>query len=168
MRQKTKRLAPTDAEAYRAMRLEALKQSPEAFGSTGKERICRNVEQFTASLTDDPDRFILGAYLDEMLIGLVSLYRHGGKKMAHKGNINQMYIAPSARGQGLSQLLIEDLIRRILALGDVASLILTVVVGNAAARALCLSLGFVVCGCEFRALNQGDQYYDEELMKLVL
>ena len=44
MRQKTKRLAPTDAEAYRAMRLEALKQSPEAFGSTGKERICRNVE----------------------------------------------------------------------------------------------------------------------------
>lgn len=168
MRKKVKPLGPADAEAYRAIRLESLKQSPDAFGSTWEESKNRSVEQLSAFLHHDRDRFILGAYLDESLIGLVSFHRHGGKKMAHKGEINQMYVSSSARGQGLGRLLIEDLIRRAHALGDIESLILSVVVGNDAARALYLSLGFIVYGCEPRALKQGNQYYDEELMELVL
>jgi hypothetical protein len=94
MGQVIKRLAPTDAEAYRSIRLEALEQSPEAFGSTWEESKSRSIEQLSAFLTNDPDRFIFGTYEDEVLVGLVSFHRHSGKKMAHKGEVKQMCEQP--------------------------------------------------------------------------
>jgi hypothetical protein len=87
MGQVIKRLAPTDAEAYRSIRLEELEQSPEAFGSG-------SIEQLSAFLTNDPDRFIFGTYENEVLVGLVSFHRHSGKKIAHKGEVNQMCEQP--------------------------------------------------------------------------
>ncbi len=161
-------LTPDDAEAYRAIRLESLQQSPEAFGSTWGESSTRPIEQLTSFLTNDPDRFVLGAYLNDALVGLASFHRHGGQKMSHKGEINQMYVAPGARGKGIGKQLIQEIIERARSLGDIESLLLTVVVGNAAARGLYLSLGFKIYGCEPRALKQGNRYFDEELMELVL
>jgi len=165
---KIKRFTADDAQAYRTIRLDALKQSPEAFGSTWEESKSRPLDQLTGFLTDEPDRFILGAYLNDVLVGLVSFHRHGGKKMGHKGEVNQMYVAPEARGLGLGRLLIQELINHARLLGDIESLLLSVVVDNDAARALYLSLGFTIYGCEAKALKQGDQYFDEELMELIL
>ena len=163
-----KRLTPEDVEAYRDIRLESLQQSPEAFGSTWEESKARPVEQMTGFLTNDTDRFILGAYIENSLIGLASFHRHGGKKMAHKGEINQMYVAPQVRGQGIGRRLLEDIIQRAHQLDNIESIQLAVVVGNPAARKLYQNLGFETYGTEPRALKQGNQYYDEELMELVL
>lgn len=63
-------LGPTDAAAYRALRLDALKRHPCAFRASFDEESGQTLEEFAARLEVDA---IFGAFCDGALCGLAGL-----------------------------------------------------------------------------------------------
>lgn len=164
-------LEETDANVYRALRLRALREDPEAFGSTYEERAQRPLSEFAEQLLpggEPPERFTLGAYVAGALAGSVTVRRQQGTKERHKGVLTAMFVAPERRGQGLGRTLVEAAVERARLMPGVEQMLLSVVTTNAAARALYLATGFEPYGLERRALKHNGRYYDEDLMVLWL
>ena len=159
-----RRLNSSDAEAYRAVRLDGLLKHPEAFGASYEDEAGRPIA-VTAERLDSG--FVLGAFDgDERLMGVAGLAIPTAAKARHKGTLWGMYVLPEARGTGLSRLLVDGIIAE--ARGKVERLLLTVVSSNAAALNLYRKAGFVEYGLEQRALRVDDAYFDEMLMVLPL
>lgn len=93
-----RRLKQGEARLYRELRLEALRESPEAFGTSLAAALARDerswIDQADASASG-PDRatFIVVA---ERPIGLAALYRDAGDPKV--GELIQMWVAPELRG----------------------------------------------------------------------
>jgi RimJ/RimL family protein N-acetyltransferase len=165
-----RRLAEDDAEAFRTLRLRALRESPEAFGSSYEETVGQSTASMAQRMRPDPaapHNFVLGAF-DPGLIGMIGFYREPRAKTRHKGAIWGMFVACEARGRGIGRALLETVIVEARQIPGLEQIVLLVVAGNQAASGLYLSCGFAVYGVEPRALRVGDQYYDEELMVLRL
>jgi ribosomal protein S18 acetylase RimI-like enzyme len=162
-------LTPSDAAAFRDIRLRALREEPTAFTSSIEEFSHQTLDKIAARFRSDPaESFMLGAFQNGELVGLCGFYREAMLKQRHKGNIISLYVAPQARGQGISRTLMNDAIRRARKVAGVEQLLLGVMTTQLAARKLYESLGFVVFGREARAVKIGEQYYDEEFMVLDL
>jgi ribosomal protein S18 acetylase RimI-like enzyme len=163
-------LSESDAREAYELRLRALQESPEAFGSTYAETVRRGIDSYRQRLSQPyTETFTLGAYSSDTLVGIVAFFRETGEKDRHKGYIVSMYVEPDSRGQGIGRALVSEAIAQARQVPDVVQLHLAVVTTNVAARQLYRSLGFAVYGLEPRALKLGtDQYWDEELMILRL
>lgn len=162
-------LTPADAAAFRDIRLRALQEEPTAFTSSTEEFSHQTLDKIGARFRSDPaESFMLGAFQNRSLVGMVGFYRETALKQRHKGSIISLYVAPEARGQGLGHALMRDAIRRVRDIESVERLLLGVMVTQTAARQLYESLDFVVYGREARALCIDGQYYDEEFMALDL
>jgi len=165
-------LTEEDAATFQALRLRALGNNPEAFGSTYEESKDRSLTAVAERIRPEgnpPESFVLGAFNDSgTLIGMTGFFREQYVKMRHKGVIWGMYVAPEARGQGVGRALLQEAISRATELAGLEQINLMVVTTNIAARQLYLSLGFRVYGFEYHAMKQGDAYWDEELMVLLL
>lgn len=160
-----RRLGAKDAEIYRVIRLESLRLHPEAFGSSYEEEKEAPVEKYRDSL---PTVYTFGAFENGSLIGVVTLFPEGKRKMKHRASIFAMYVTESVRGQGVGKRLVEAAIAQARELGGIEQIHLQVVTSNESAIRLYSSLGFEVYGLEKRALRIGDTYYDEELRVLFL
>jgi ribosomal protein S18 acetylase RimI-like enzyme len=158
-----RRLLPEDAPIYRAIRLEALQNSPEAFSSTFEAEKDRPLDWFAARLAD---AFVLGAFRGSQLIGVAGFYVQPGPKHAHKGMLWGMYVRPQDRAAGVGRMLVGAIIRH--ARRHVELLQLFVVSENAPARRLYGSLGFVEYGIERQATKYRGEYHDDVLMALPL
>lgn len=162
-------LTPADAATFRDIRLRALREVPAAFTGSVEEFSQQPLDKVAARFRSDPaESFMLGAYQDRKLVGLVGFYREAQLKLRHKGSIVSLYVAPELRGHGLGRALMRDAIRRVRDIDGVEQLLLGVMVTQTAARQLYDSLGFVVYGREARASKVGEQYYDEEFRVLDL
>lgn len=161
-------LTPADAAAYRAIRLRMLREHPEAFSDSAEEREREPEAAFNerfASRVEGPDRFVLGAFDGEALVGTVGFYRHDGPKLAHKGGIWGMYVAPEARGRGVGRALLDAAVARVAATcPGVAWLQLGVATENGPAQRLYERAGFRTFGVEPAAMIVGGRVIDEALM----
>jgi RimJ/RimL family protein N-acetyltransferase len=154
-----RRLAPSEGAAYREIRLEALRSSPEAFGSTFEAESVRPLAHFSERVTHCP---VFGAFRGEEIVGMAGFLRREGLKDAHKGYLWGMYVQPGARNAGVGRKLAEAVMDY--ARQNVEIVQLNVVSENGAARQLYARLGFVEYGIERKALKQNGRYYDEVLM----
>jgi RimJ/RimL family protein N-acetyltransferase len=163
-----RKLTDADAEAYRAVRLRALREHPDAFGRAYEEAqgLDEMREEFR-SQHDGRRSFILGA-LDGKLVGIVGCARERGVKNEHKGLIWGMYVAPEAGGRGVGRALLSAAIERARAWPGLEQLWLSVGTHNQRAGALYRGCGFERFGLERRALKLGDRYIDEEHLMLFL
>ncbi len=165
-------LTADDGEALYALRLRALADAPEAFGTTHDEAVARGSESVLRRVREsDGERFYLGAFAgagDNELAGMVRFDRDVGRKDQHKAGITAMYVAPEWRGQGAGRALMEEVIARARQLEGLEQVRLAVVTTNAAAIALYRSLGFRVYGTDPRTVKLGGRYWDEHLMLLDL
>ena len=157
-----------DGERYRTLRLRALREEPEAFGSSYEERMDSPLEWFVERIRETETGFTLGAFDGEILIGTVAFMRETGLKDRHKGVITAMYVAPEGRGHGNGRSLLLSAVERARAQAGVEQIHLAVATRNSAARALYVAVGFVVYGTEPHALKLGGDYLDEDLMVLWL
>ena len=73
LRMQIRRLEPGNALAFRAIRLEALRESPAAFGSSYEEEAVLPLEAFAARLTARSDRTMFGAFVDTAIVGLAGV-----------------------------------------------------------------------------------------------
>lgn len=154
-----RRLAPFEAAVYREIRLEALRLSPEAFGSTFEAESARPLEQFAERLSNCA---VFGAFLGAEIMGMAGFMRREGAKDAHKGFLWGMYVRAGSRNAGVGRRLAEVVIA--FAREVVELLQLAVLSGNEPARTLYASLGFLEYGIERKALKHNGRYYDEILM----
>jgi ribosomal protein S18 acetylase RimI-like enzyme len=166
-----RQLTATDAAAFQAIRLRALRESPEAFGSTYAEEVDRPLAAVAARLAVDPaTSVVLAASLADgaPLVGMVGCYRESGYKRRHVGVVWGLFVAPEARGRGLGHALLSTLVSRVRTWPELEQLTLTVVPDNAAARALYRRQGFQPAGLAPRALRDGARHYDLESFWLPL
>lgn len=159
MERRVRRLTADDAEVYRAIRLEALRNHPEAFAASLEYEEGLPLEEFADRLRQND---IFGGFLDGELVGTAAFAALTSSKMSHKGILWGMYLRDAARGSGLGQSLVERVIDQ--AKGRVELLTLTVVATNARAVRFYEKLGFQSYGTEPKALKVDGVYYDEVLM----
>jgi RimJ/RimL family protein N-acetyltransferase len=152
-------LTPADAARFRDIRLEALQQNPEAFGSSFEWENGQSLAWFEERIAQSD---IFGAFVDGDLVGTAGFRVQDGPKRSHKGLLWGMYVRPTARHSGLGRRLVEAVVSH--ASERVELLQLTVVSENRTARQLYAGLGFVEYGYEKKALKHDGRYYDEVLM----
>ena len=158
-------LDASDAAEFQALRLRALRDDGDAFGSTHEEEAGRDLATVSTRLAGDPGSgFVLGAALapDGPLVGLAGCHRAQSRKRRHTATVWTMFVAGEARGRGVGRALLDVLVQRARAWPELTRLALSVRPDNAAARALYASSGFRSFGVEPRALRDGDRYFDEE------
>lgn len=161
-----RRLSPSDAPAFRALRLAALLDTPEAFATSHVEEKDLPLAAFEARLDDQAERAVFGAFDGDTLVGVIGLAREGLLQEAHKAQLWGMYVAAAARGQGLARALMQAALVQARATPGIAKVTLSVDAANVAAIALYESLGFVVFAREADATRLAGQSRDELRMHL--
>src|SRR6266567_2080710 len=164
-------LTEADAGAFWNIRLRALRDDPESFGSSYEEILERGIAGATQSLRKRdtaPDDVTFGAFDGETLVGIAGFRRGEEVKKRHKGVIWGMYVPREMRGKGIGKALLEAAIAHAKTLPQLEQINLSVVLTSREARHLFISLGFETYGLERRALKLRDRYFDQELMMLRL
>ncbi|HEY8050922.1 MAG TPA: GNAT family N-acetyltransferase [Ramlibacter sp.] len=159
-----RRLTPDDAATYRALRLRALREHPDAFTSSHTEEGQRPVEDSAWRLAT---KMFWGAWDGDSLVGMVGLEREARTKNRHKATVVGMYVAAECAGAGLGRRLFDALLTQAQHDG-IGMLVLTVTDGNANATHLYESLGFRSFGVEPRAINVDGRYFGKNHMFLDL
>lgn len=163
-----RRLLPTDAAPLRQLRLDALVETPESFGSSYEEEHTLTLEDIRGWIQPSDDSAMFGVFRGETLAGIVGVGRQRKLKMRHKAHIWSMYVAPAQRGQGLARQLMQAAIAHAANMRGIRQVQLSVTANNLAATGLYLSLGFTEYGREHEALCVNGELYDEALMALPL
>ncbi|MBU8880482.1 GNAT family N-acetyltransferase [Bacillus sp. FJAT-29790] len=160
-------LKPSDANDYRKVRLEALKNHPEAFASSYEEEVETSAEVYESRFLS-VDSFTFGAFESEKLIGTVTLLKENKLKLKHRANIVAMYVSAEKRRMGTGKALITAALEKAKEVKGIEQVYLSVVSANESAKKLYSSFGFEVFGEDKRALKIGNTYYDDEHMVLFL
>ncbi|HLZ58855.1 MAG TPA: GNAT family N-acetyltransferase [Ktedonosporobacter sp.] len=166
-----RKLTEEDAEAFWNIRLHALRDKPESFGSSYEEILERGIAGVAQGLRKrdtTPDDVTFGAFDGKALVGIAGFRREEGTKNRHKGIIWGMYVPQELRKQGIGKALLQAAIAYASELPDLEQINLKVVLTSREARRLFISLGFETYGLERRALKLHDHYFDQELMTLRL
>ena len=158
-----RRLAASDTDDYRELRLEGLLKNPEAFGASWEDEVSQPLDWFAERLKNN---IVFGASLPAgpALVGIVGLLVPEAPKLRHKGKLWGMFVRPEAQGEGLGAALLARVLQH--AAQIVKEVQLTVVASNTAAICLYARAGFEQYGLERRALKVGDDYHDELFMTL--
>lgn len=161
-------LNESDAQEYQRLRLTALKINSEVFGSTYEREVSFSLDTVKERLKPTKEKFTLGAFDEEILVGIVTFVRESSPKMAHKGNIYGMFVLPEMRGKAVGKSLLFELISQVQYCDGLEQINLTVVSNNESAKSLYKTMGFEVYGVEKNALKYNGTYYHEDLMVLKL
>ncbi|WP_071673982.1 GNAT family N-acetyltransferase [Nioella nitratireducens] len=148
---RVRRLLAEDAEPWRALRLEALRLHPEAFGSTHDEWAGQPLSVFVDRLNR---AVILGAFFRGDLVGSMALDAEG-----ETGEITAVYIRPDQRGRGLARRLMARVLR-IAKQAGLRRLTLTVAETNHPALRFYLAAGFRRQARAARALSRDGRLLD--------
>jgi RimJ/RimL family protein N-acetyltransferase len=155
-------LGPSDAPAYRVLRLEALTDTPEAFGSSYEEESPLPVEAFRDRIPQSGSDRIFGAFSDDTLVGMAGFMVYRRMKASHKGLMWGVFVKPEWRKRRLG----KELVQRVIDHAAQHVIMLEAAVGmrNESARRMYHGLGFKPYGIERKAIRIGDEFHDEELL----
>jgi RimJ/RimL family protein N-acetyltransferase len=155
-----RRLVPSDAASYQALRLQALRDTPTAFSSSYEEECDTPMATIAAHMAPDSGRHRFGAFDGDALVGVVGLGRETAAKLRHQAYIGGMYVAPAYRGKGLGRQLMAQALALADSMEGLRQIVLTVTDGNLAALTLYQDLGFIVFGRAPAALRVDGEFYD--------
>jgi GNAT superfamily N-acetyltransferase len=134
------RLGRGDGERLRAIRLRALADAPDAFGSTLEEAAARPLEGWERMLSELPTFVATANGCD---VGLVRSTVHD--RFTDAGCLISMWVAPDARRGGVGSALVDTIVGWARGEG-LGRLVLDVVETNTPAIALYSRKGFVASG----------------------
>jgi ribosomal protein S18 acetylase RimI-like enzyme len=163
-----RKLAPSDALAFQALRLQALRQDPIAFASSYEDERDTPLATVAERLVPTGDRAIVGGFDGERLVGLAAWHREEMRKLQHKGFVWGVYVDKAHRGRGLAKRLLEAVICLARQADGIVLLNLTAYADNHAAIALYESVGFVIYGREPAAICVDGMLHDDVHMALRL
>jgi len=160
-----RRLTPTDAPLYSALRREMLADSPWAFAASPGDGAAGDPAVFVHWISQ-PDHAALGILDDDdvaapRLLGAASIYRLPRLKLAHRAYIEGVYITPSARNRGLATALLTAALDLARSWPGITSVGLSVSENSPGAQRVYERVGFKAWGREPGALVTGGRAYDE-------
>src|SRR5215471_17774916 len=120
-----RRLTPDDASVLARLRLEALQTEPRAFAQSPDEAAATPIEQVAERLRVEGS-FIVGAFEDGSLVGMVGFVRGGHHKTSHKGHLWGVYVTQNVRRQGVGRQLLAAAIAEARALPGLTQITLAV------------------------------------------
>ena len=158
---KIRRLVPADAPRYRALRLRALHEHPEAFTSSFEEENERPAADAELRLAGTSATTIWGAFGPDGLIGMVGLTPEQREKNRHTATLVAMYVTAGCSGRGVGRALLQTALdaARHASLGLIR---LTVTEGNVRAQALYVQAGFQRMGLEPDAIRLDGRSWGKE------
>ncbi|PWC53938.1 GNAT family N-acetyltransferase [Azospirillum sp. TSO22-1] len=154
-----RRLEAADAEAYRALHLEALRTHPAAFAASYEEECDLPTPAFAARLEQ---LAVFGGFVDGELAGIATLQRFPQLKRRHVAMIWGMYVREAQRGSGLAGAILCSVLAH--AEREVDQVELYVAVGNDRASRFYRNLGFEPYGVMRRSLRVDGVDHDAEMM----
>jgi RimJ/RimL family protein N-acetyltransferase len=162
-----RKLKPSESKKYRDIRLESLLVSPDSFGKTYNEENSIDKLYFEKCIENqDKNKFIVGAFLNDSLIGICGFSQDENIKCRHRGSIVGMFVRPEYRQQKIGKNLLSQTIKFIFSIPEIEQINLTVVVDNESANKIYVDAGFIEYGISKRHLKSSGQYFDERLMLL--
>jgi ribosomal protein S18 acetylase RimI-like enzyme len=164
-------LAEADAPEYRELRLQALREHPDAFTSSYEEDRLKPLAWARSRVVpsaEAPHDFVLGAFAEGKLIGILGMSVEPRAKVRHKGHVFGMYVAPEYVGRGVGQKLLAFCIGRARGIPALEQLQLTVTESNTRAKSFYEKAGFRSFGVERNAVKIGERYIHKCHMTLDL
>lgn len=158
-----RKLTTEDAESYYELRIEALRNDPDAFATRLEDALKRPVEETEKNLSS-AEAVTFGAFIENKLVGNVTLRREAIPKMNHRASVVAVYVTPHARGKGVAGRLMDKLISYAENWRGLEQLHLMVVTENEKAKSLYIRHGFEIYGTELRSMKTEEKYIDEDLM----
>lgn len=154
-----------DVEAFRELRLEALKNHPDAFGMDYFEAAAKGNDEYWAKRLqiNAVEDALFFAEKDAQLIGMTGIHRSMAVKAKHAAMIWGVYVKLEWRGRHIAENLIQSCIEWAKA-QSVVIVKLGVMTGNASAIRCYERCGFTTYGTEPKAICFNGVYYDEYLM----
>ena len=156
----------SDAPAYRELRLQGLRDHPEAFGADYETSAARPIEYWQERMrtgAGGPEGVTYIAEAAGELIGMTALVRNDLAKTRHAGSIFGVYTRPDWRAAGVADALVEACLGYAATLG-LRLVRLGVATTNISAIRLYHRCGFRVYGVESESIYHNGVYYDELLM----
>lgn len=160
-------LTTNDADAFKALRLEAISDSPTAIWPTHEEEAQRTPQEIEARLRVTKQQIIFGAFDGHSLVGIAGLRREPLERVEHKAALWGVFVDPTFRGAGIARALLAAVLEHAREV-HVLQIHLCVNSENPRAQGLYRSIGFETYGVEPCAMRVGNRYYDEEHMVLRL
>jgi len=170
------RIAPAELGQYKRLRDEGLILHPEAFDADIDSERARPPESFIGrlGLADSlGGTFLLGAWDQAELVGLIGLERESLAKLRHTAELNSMMVSPKATGRGVGSMLLKAAIAEARQAIGLEQIVLQVSSANVQAIRLYERAGFQACGVRPHAIKLIDgpgqvRYFDRLTMVLIL
>lgn len=158
-----RRLKETEWEAFRAIRIEALRTAPEVFGTT-LEQEADQAERFWRDRLADPLNAVFCGLEATTPVALAGLRDGAGGNVRHRGFVWGVFVAARWRGHGVGARLMRALLDHTDARTEIDFTEHNVRSDNATAIRLYERLGFRTVGTIPRALKHAGRYGDERVM----
>lgn len=161
-------LTPEDADAFSAMRLLGLELHPEAFGTGADAWRRATPARRGAGLepVDNPgDRFVLGAFDGDTLVGLIGFRREGKARVRHKGGLWGFFVHPDHRRRGVGDALLQGALEAARAGEGMRYVRVVVTLANKDAVRRFESSGFIRYGLEVGGLCLNGLELDQAFMR---
>ena len=105
-------LTTEDAEIYLKVCMEGLTKNPEAFSSS-YEDVLKHEDPVAAMAKrlSNPDKYTLGVFKDDDLIGIATLETKPFIKQEHKAKIGSVFVSPKRVALEQDELLLKQLLK---------------------------------------------------------
>ncbi len=163
-----RQLLSADAQALKALRIDAAATSPRSIYPTPSEIALQTLESFHDEITAATTIAALGAFVDVALVGFVGVRRDVRMQVRHKAQIWGVYVKPAYRQRGIARALMCAAVEAARACADVRVVLLSVDQASVGATRLYQSLGFCVYGVEENSMLVEGVWVHEERMRLVV
>ncbi len=156
-------LKPEDAELFQKSRLEALQNSPTAFGASYEDEVNLPTSFYSDRIKISTSIYF-AAFENDRIVGTVCLITNERVKTRHRATVVSVYVYPECRGQGVGKMLMSAVIEKAKEMGFIEQIELTVVTSEEPALALYKKMGFEIYATEPHSLKYNEKYYDEHFM----
>jgi RimJ/RimL family protein N-acetyltransferase len=170
------RIAPAELSAYKNLRDEGLRLHPDAFDSDFESEQARPPESYLGrlGLTETlGGTFLLGAWIERELVGMVGVERQSMQKLRHSAELNSMMVHPRHTGKGIGIMLVKAALAEARQAIGLEVITLRVSTSSESAVRLYERAGFQGCGVVphyIRLVDRPGQvrYFDKLTMIMVL
>lgn len=163
-----RRLTPEDAPQFVALRHLGLERHPEAFATGAEAWRDPSPEAVAATLgsADAPwDRFVLGAFEEDRLVGLLGFKREPRASVRHKGSLWGFVVHPDHRRRGHGGALVRAAVEELRRAPGLEYVRLVVTLVDEDALRIFLAHGFVQYATERGGIRAGGRTFDQAFLR---
>lgn len=157
-------LSADDWELYKNIRLYAVKESPQAFGTTFEEELAMPESEWKRRMGLN----MFFAKKKGRIIGMCGAVREQREKLKHHALIISVYVTPEERNKGVATQLLKTLIQKMKSNENLQKLILHVTTEQTEAINLYKKFGFHITGIMENEYRIDGKSYDQYIMSLFL